>query len=253
MDPSLYAGAGLRSPTCRPSPRAVERFAHEGWTLRYAREGRTASIAVGESTRTGNRWLSINGKVDASTGDDMPTQVLSGQLPVAVHRALHPGVAPRVAVVGLASGVTAGSALDAGAATVDVIELEPRVAEAARFFEDVNHGVLDDPRTTLHIDDARALLSRSGPAWDVIVSEPTSSYSGCSSTPCPPADLQPRAHLPDRVSQRLAVRVDPGFGCTARGDPRPARRLPASRYPPLAPTLDPGGLARLGGRAPQHG
>ena len=29
----------------------------------------------------------------------------------------------------------------------------------------------------------------------------------------------------------------------------PARRLPASRYLPLAPTLDPGGLARLGGRA----
>ena len=30
-------------------------------------------------------WLSINGKVDASTGDDMPTQILSGELPLKIH------------------------------------------------------------------------------------------------------------------------------------------------------------------------
>ena len=60
------------------SPRAIEQFAHEGWEPKYYIDGHSASIAVGQSTRTQNLWLSINGKVDASTGDDMPTQIHLG-------------------------------------------------------------------------------------------------------------------------------------------------------------------------------
>ena len=122
--------------------------------------------------RTGNLWLSINGKVDASTGDDMPTQVLSGHLPVAA--------APRasdVLLVGLASGITAGTVLaEAGVERLTVVELEPAVIAASAFFDEVSGAPLEDPRTELVLDDARAYLTRSDRTWDVIISEPSNPW-----------------------------------------------------------------------------
>ncbi len=173
-DPALYA-VGLYNRLGEfvdLSPRAIETFAHDGWTMRYYRDGITASVAVGESTRTGNRWLSINGKVDASTGADMPTQQLSGQLPLAV---AGPGDRPTL-VVGLASGVTAGEALASGADPLTVIELEPSVVTASRLFDHVSGAVLDDHRVTLIEGDARAHLLRPGPDYAVIISEPSNPW-----------------------------------------------------------------------------
>ena len=132
-------------------------------------------VAVGQSQHSGNRWLAINGKVDASTGADMPTQVLSGQVPVEVFRARH-GRAPRVLVVGLASGVTAHAALQAGAETVTVIELEPQVVAAAALFSDANGDLLSDPRVQVHTADARSWLRRSEQRFDVIISEPSNPW-----------------------------------------------------------------------------
>lgn len=278
-DPALYAvGLGLRvAEFADLSPRAVERFAHDGWRLRYAAEGRTASIAVGESERTGNLWLSINGKVDASTGDDMPTQELSGQLPVAIHRTLRPTHAPSVAVVGLASGVTAGAALEAGAARVDVIELEPRVVDAARYFEDVNRGVLDDPRASIVVDDARAVFGRPGPPWDIIVSEPSNPWiTGVSNLFTEEYWTLARARLapggvfvqwvqlyalPPEAFRGLVRTFQgvfantwlfesiPGSDALLIAVHRPEATLPQTHRLPIAPTLGPAALRRLAGRA----
>ncbi len=172
-DARLYAvGVYLRiSDFADPSPGAVRAFAREGWELLYYDHGPTGAVAVGESTRTGNRWLSINGKVDASTGDDMPTQVWSGVLPVRI------AGAEDVLVVGLASGITAGAVLDQpGVRSVTVVELEPAVIRASRFFDRWSGAPLDDPRTTLVVDDARAVLLRPGPRYDAIVSEPSNPW-----------------------------------------------------------------------------
>ncbi len=146
-------------------------FAESGWELLSYEQGRTAAVAVGRSTTTGNTWLSINGKVDASTGADMPTQLLSGVLP-----ARTAGRLDRVLVVGLASGVTTGALLDEGAGAVDVVEIEPAVVRASRAFDAVSGAPLSAPRTPLVVDDARAVLQRPGPAWDVIVSEPSNPW-----------------------------------------------------------------------------
>ena len=172
-DAKLYAvGIHLRvSDFSDTSPRAIRSFADEGWELRYYNHGTTGAVAVGQSTKTGNLWLSINGKVDASTGDDMPTQILSGTLPMAIH-----GVARDVLVVGLASGITAGAVLDSGADKLTVVELEPAVIEASRFFDDYSGAPLDDVRTTLIIEDARAVLRRGGDPYDVIISEPSNPW-----------------------------------------------------------------------------
>ncbi len=157
------------------SPRAVDAYAHEGWQLRFYADGHSATVAVGESDATGNVWLSINGKVDASTGMDMATQETSGWLPVQI-AAASGGAVEHAVVVGLASGVTAGEALHAGAEAVTVIELEPEVVRAAQWFEGVNRGVLDDPRATVVTADARAWLGRPGPRYPVIVSEPSNPW-----------------------------------------------------------------------------
>ena len=172
-DPAIYA-VGLFGQLDRfadLSPRAVHRFAHEGWKLLMVRDGLNATVAVGEGLRSGTRWLSIDGKVDASTGRDMPTQRLSARIPLAFA-----GPEPDVLVVGLASGVTAGEALAAGAGSLTVVELEPAVVEAAGFFASVNHDVLRNPATRLVLDDARAVLRREERRYDVIVSEPSNPW-----------------------------------------------------------------------------
>jgi len=173
-DARLYAvGVHLRiSDFADPSADAVRRFADEGWELLEYHHGTTGAVAVGRSLRTGNVWLSINGKVDASTGTDMPTQRLSGQIPV--------GLSSRpaeVLVVGLASGVTAGAVLeDPRVERLTVVELEPAVVRASHHFDHVNGLPLADPRTALVVDDARAWLHRAGPTYDVIVSEPSNPW-----------------------------------------------------------------------------
>jgi len=149
----------------------VQSFAETGWELLSYRDGRTGAVAVGRSTRTGTVWLSINGKVDASTGEDMPTQVLSGQIPVRMHPSPR-----RALVVGLASGVTAGAVLEEGVAELTVVELEPEVVAASHHFDHVNGRPLEDERTTLLVRDARAVLSRPSPPWDVIISEPSNPW-----------------------------------------------------------------------------
>jgi spermidine synthase len=56
---------------------------------------------------------------------------------------------------------------------VTCIELEPGTVDGSRFFEHINNRPLDDPRTTLIIDDARAFLRVTPNRYDIIVSEPS--------------------------------------------------------------------------------
>lgn len=173
-DARLYAlGVHLRiSDFADPSRGAIERFVDEGWDLLAYDHGPTGAVAIGRSKKTGNVWLSINGKVDASTGDDMPTQLLSGTLPVRM--TTDPA---QVLVVGLASGITAGAVLaEPGVETLTVLEIEPVVEEASHYFDHVNGKPLDDPRTSLHIADARAWLQRPGPTYDTLISEPSNPW-----------------------------------------------------------------------------
>jgi spermidine synthase len=115
--------------------------------------------------------MQINGKTEASSGGDMPTQVLAAHLPLLLHRQ------PReVLVIGLASGVTAGSALAYPVDRVEVIEISPAVAEAAALFADVNHNALADPRLRLRLDDARARLLVRPRRFDAIVSQPSNPW-----------------------------------------------------------------------------
>ena len=138
-------------------------------------EGLTTTVSVEESR--GDVFLRVNGKIDASTGVDMPTQVLLGHLPLLVH------AQPReVLVIGLGSGVTVGSLLRHPLTGVTVVELERAVIGASRFFDHVSGRPLDDPRTRLVVNDARNFLLLGRRGFDVIVSEPSNPWvTGASS------------------------------------------------------------------------
>jgi spermidine synthase len=117
------------------------------------------------------RRLAVNAKVDASSDTDMPTQILSAHVPLLLH-----GSARRVLVIGLASGVTCGSALAHPLESLDVVDVVAAMPRAARLFESWNRGAMDDPRLRVHIDDARSFVMHSGRQWDVVVSEPSNPW-----------------------------------------------------------------------------
>jgi spermidine synthase len=115
--------------------------------------------------------LSVNGKPDASSRTDLPTQLLSGHLPVLL------APQPRdVLVVGLASGITAGAVLAHPVRRVDVVDIVAAMPRAARLFSPWNRDPLDDPRLHLIVDDARSYLSQTRQRYDVIVSEPSNPW-----------------------------------------------------------------------------
>ncbi|MBC7174364.1 MAG: hypothetical protein H5U40_18100, partial [Polyangiaceae bacterium] len=88
----------------------------------FYRDGMSTTVTV-EKFRFGPHLaLKNNGKVDASNGEDMPTQIMVAGYPLLMHERGPVGL--DVAVIGFGSGVSVGSALQFPVASVDVIELE---------------------------------------------------------------------------------------------------------------------------------
>ena len=141
-------------------------------TLFY-RDGIDATIAVQDLTGDEpQRILVINGKTDASTGRDMPTQKIMAHLPMMLH--------PRpekVLIVGIGSGATIGSVLAyEGVKQVDVVEICRDVIDASRLFDSVNGSFRKDPRVHVFWEDAKTFLQIADTEYDVIISEPTNPW-----------------------------------------------------------------------------
>ena len=139
--------------------------------LVYAREGMTASVLVADQPSIGNRYLAVNGKIEASTNADMETQLMIAHLPLMLHDDPHD-----VMVIGLASAITVGGAATHPIESIRVVEVEAAMIPAARLFADDNGGVMDDPRLELSINDARNELEFSSALYDVIISEPSNPW-----------------------------------------------------------------------------
>ena len=135
------------------------------------REGLTATVFVGDQPRFENRYLSVNGKIEASTNADLETQLMCAHLPLILH------ADPKdVMVIGLASGITVGAVATHPVETIRVIEVEKEMEPAARLFEEHNNYVLDDERLVLSFNDARNDLEFSSNTYDVIISEPSNPW-----------------------------------------------------------------------------
>lgn len=149
--------------------------------LLYYQDGLSTTVSV-------ERWgshlsLKNNGKVDASNGDDMPTQIMVAAYPILLHPS--GGRDADVAIVGFGSGVTVGAALQFPVKHVDAMELERNVVHAAvEFFSDVNHlpasqpdfPYLKVPRLSLTSDDGRNFLASTRAKYDIIISEPSNPW-----------------------------------------------------------------------------
>jgi spermidine synthase len=134
--------------------------------------GRNSTVAVEEGREQDGarvRALRVNGKVEATTAPvDMRLQRLLSLLPGLLH-----GEVRSALVIGLGTGMTAGSLLDLPALeSLEVFEIEPRLPAAARQFSAWNGGLLDDPRTRVSIADGRLALARSPRRWDLITADP---------------------------------------------------------------------------------
>ncbi len=143
----------------------------------FHRDGKTASVDVTRNPGTGLLALLTNGKVDASydakapTPDDY-TMVLSAALPLLLHPA-----AKEVAVVGMGSGRTTHAFLNAPSVTrVDTVEIEAAVVEGARLFGTPVARAFDDPRSHVHIEDAKTFFARNRSRYDIIMSEPSNPW-----------------------------------------------------------------------------
>ncbi|HKY31841.1 MAG TPA: fused MFS/spermidine synthase, partial [Candidatus Polarisedimenticolia bacterium] len=148
------------------------RFMVEGLDLKFYKEGMVTSVMVVQEQGTETVLLAVNGKIDASSEGDLPTQLLSGHIPMLM------AAAPRSAlVIGYASGITVGAVTRHPVERVTAVEIEPAILEASRFFDDFNHRPLDDPRVRVVRNDGRNfLLVNEDEAYDVIISEPSNPW-----------------------------------------------------------------------------
>ncbi|HJN76451.1 MAG TPA: fused MFS/spermidine synthase [Myxococcota bacterium] len=148
-------------------------FAVDDYQLLFYDEGLSTVVTVAQSKVSGNIWLANNGKVDASTTVDMPTQVLVSHLPF-----LFADEPTSAVVIGLASGITLGSVtLYEELEEIQVVELEPSIVEASHYFDDYNHRPLEDPRVEMVANDGRNhLLLQPPERYDVIVAEPSNPW-----------------------------------------------------------------------------
>jgi len=168
---TALAAAAIVAAVARPvpQPRQGDRVLTR-WETRYG------WLEVHEDRR-GERRLRHNIHYGLASSDSDLRQRRVGQLPLL----LHPS--PRRALFfGLSTGITAGGALaDPRLERLDVVELIPEVVHAARAFAAWNGGVLDDPRTRIHVGDARFWLRGARARWDVIVTDlhkPWESHAG---------------------------------------------------------------------------
>ncbi|HET6265405.1 MAG TPA: fused MFS/spermidine synthase [Usitatibacter sp.] len=147
-------------------------------TVAFYRDGKTATIAVVDTKTV--RAIRTNGKSDASVQmadgqraqDDEYTMVLAAALPLA----LNPNVR-RVANIGFGSGLTTHTLLASPVLEqLDSIEIERMVIEGARLFAPRNARAFSDPRSRIHIEDAKTFFAAHGQRYDLIVSEPSNPW-----------------------------------------------------------------------------
>lgn len=157
------------SPLHISSPIALKKIAAERRVL-FHQDGPDTTVTVKEFP-DGSRALYINGKPDASSHGDLPSQILVAHLPLM----MHPN--PQEAlVIGLASGITLGTATLHPVSSIDCLEISPTMVAASHYFDDYNNAPLENSKVHLILEDGRNHLALTRKTYDVIISEPSNPY-----------------------------------------------------------------------------
>jgi len=253
-DPRIVA-AGLY----RYGARALERFgdpekylaARRGVEVLFYREGQNATAIVERTLQsTGDGLppietlaLTVDGKVEATTGSDARAQVLQAHIPLLMH-----GPAESVLVIDYLCGVTVGSVLRHPVKSVTILEREPALFEASSLFTDYNHRPLEDSRVTRIEDEARARLFADRARYDVIIvasMEPWLTHSAALLTEEGYGLLKARLKPEGLVAQRIAL------ASTSEAAIRASLRTFARTFPEIAVfQISPEDLLVLGSSEP---
>jgi spermidine synthase len=146
---------------------AYRMFAHGDFI--FVGEGTNSTVAVSQ-LENGVRNYHNAGKVQASSEpQDMRLQRMLGHFTTL----LSPNPSD-VLVIGFGAGVTAGAvSIDPMVQHVTVAELEPLVPKVAgEYFAESNHGVAQNPKVSVVIDDGRHFLLTSRKTFDAITADP---------------------------------------------------------------------------------
>ena len=148
--------------------------------IMFHEDGKTATVDVirlGEDVRL----IATNGKGDASLdmSDDGRAKlydevaiVMAGALPLA----LYPEAKTAVNI-GIGSGLTSHILLQGEQLErVDSIEIEAEVVEGAKQFRPRVNRLFDDPRSHIHVEDAKTFFSTYQQTYDIIVSVPSNMW-----------------------------------------------------------------------------
>jgi spermidine synthase len=156
-----------------------ERYAAENHELLYLHESMSGTTAViretGKEGAGDRRYLLIDGRGEVSTDYfSMRAFRLLALLP-----AFYSAQASRALVVTFGSGIVAGSI--GGLPDVqraDCVEICDEAFQAARYFAEENHHVLDNPKMHFVVDDGRDYLLTTRDEYDIISADATNPGSG---------------------------------------------------------------------------
>jgi spermidine synthase len=144
----------------------------------YYKDGKTASVSL--FAYGSQITLATNGKPDASiqmdpaqpSATDEITMVMAATLPLAYNPA-----AREIANIGLGSGLTTHTLLAHDRLDrVDTIEIEAAMIEAAQGFGERVERTYSDPRSVIHLEDAKTFFSLQNHKYDAIVAEPSNPW-----------------------------------------------------------------------------
>jgi spermidine synthase len=142
----------------------------DGAEVLFYQEGIGSTVKVFRD-KHGEKVLSIDGfPVAGTTRGMLDAQESLGNLPLLLSNA----PSPRVNLIGFGAGGASWAVLQYGVAAVDCVELVPAVIDAATWFPDVNHGVLNEPTYNLIMGDGRNYALMTDKEYDVISIDATS-------------------------------------------------------------------------------
>ena len=145
----------------------------------FHKDSKTSSIGVLQWD-DGNRTILTNGKPDASIVMDDSGQINSDEITTVLAGALAVAAKPDaklVANIGMGSGLTTHTVLAwPTIAQVDTVEIEAAVVEGAQYFRPRVENTFTDPRSVIHIEDAKTYFSAHQKKYDIIISEPSNPW-----------------------------------------------------------------------------
>lgn len=155
-------------------------YTPENADLLFHKDGKTASVDLVRIKADNEVSIITNGKPDASINvsangapsPDEATMILAAALPLAMKPASR-----QAAIIGLGSGLTTHTLLSANQlASVDTVEIEPAIVNAAKGFGPRVSNVYDRPESHIYIDDAKSYFSTHNKQYDLIISEPSNPW-----------------------------------------------------------------------------